>query len=510
MPLCVAAHFAILPLQAVWVVPMRRIIINGEPPEGFLEGNREAHLSAHEILQIYNGLDCALTSEVLDNLKPQLDEETCRVYRFEKALQEPVLFMQKIGLRIDREEQKEALARLQVKIDTYSDWLNRLALVVWGDYLNANSPQQLKDFFYGSMDLPTIYAWKNNKKRATTDKNALELLWKYVPARPIITLIRAIKTARDEYAVIGYGVDEDGRMRTTYNITGTITGRWSSSKSAFGTGKNLQNITEHLRKVFIPDEGMKLASFDLAQSESRIVGAILWKLFKDDRYLNACESGDIHTAVARDCFPDVQWQGDIVEDRKLAEMREGYAMSYRDMSKRVGHATNYAGSAKEVSAVVGVNMQDVVVFQRKYYDAYPLQRWHQWVESEIQSKRILTTFVGRRRQFFSRTSDKKTIKEGIAFEPQSASVDICNIGLYRLWKHMRNEVQLLQQGHDSVLLQFPEEREAEILPRAKKLLEIHFDIEGRDFYVPVECKTGHNWMEASEANPRGLKSVELE
>jgi len=58
------------------------------------------------------------------------------------------------------------------------------------------------------------------------------------------------------------GVDPDGRIRTSYNIPGTNTGRFSSSYSEFGTGGNLQNVEESLRSVFIADWGWKFAKFD--------------------------------------------------------------------------------------------------------------------------------------------------------------------------------------------------------------------------------------------------------
>ena len=62
--------------------------------------------------------------------------------------------------------------------------------------------------------------------------------------------------------------------------------------------------------MFVADEGMKLGNFDAEQGESRVVGAIEWNLFKRGDYLDACESGDLHTAVARICWPDLPWTDD--------------------------------------------------------------------------------------------------------------------------------------------------------------------------------------------------------
>src|SRR5258707_15578551 len=51
--------------------------------------------------QVYNGLDCCVTSEVLDVLLPQLDNHTAATYRFSKELQGPALEMRLRGVRVD-------------------------------------------------------------------------------------------------------------------------------------------------------------------------------------------------------------------------------------------------------------------------------------------------------------------------------------------------------------------------------------------------------------------------
>src|SRR5438093_12127542 len=110
-------------------------------------------------------------------------------------------------------------------------------------------------------------------------------------------------------------IDPDGRIRTSYNIGGTTTGRLSSSFSEFGTGTNLQNIEEFLRSIFIADEGYKLAYFDAEQGESRCVGWIDWNLFKEGRYMDACEIADIHTSIAQRCWPRRSATGDLKSDK---------------------------------------------------------------------------------------------------------------------------------------------------------------------------------------------------
>jgi hypothetical protein len=116
---------------------------------------------------------------------------------------------------------------------------------------------------------------------------------------------------RDLGKSIGFletAIDPDGRIRSDLKIAGTVTGRFASSITDFGTGTNLQNVTESLRSVFVADPGYKFANLDLEQGDSRNVGAICWNLFCDNpdwdertagAYLDACESGDLHTTVAK-------------------------------------------------------------------------------------------------------------------------------------------------------------------------------------------------------------------
>ena len=50
-------------------------------------------LTPFEREQVYNGLDCCVTAEVLSSLLPQLDNQTSSTYAFSKALQGHVLEM---------------------------------------------------------------------------------------------------------------------------------------------------------------------------------------------------------------------------------------------------------------------------------------------------------------------------------------------------------------------------------------------------------------------------------
>lgn len=463
--------------------------------------------SETERLWIYNGLDCCVTSEVLDAIKPQLDNQTRATYEFSKALQAPVFEMKLRGVLVDQVERERMIQEFQKDVDTMAANLESILSEGVGlPGTNWRSPLQLKRLFYEVLALPPIK--KRNSKgfyEPTVDRNALEQLDAYFLAQPLVAHILGLRDLAKKIGVLRTGIDGDGRMRTSYNIAGTTTGRFSSSLSDFGTGTNLQNIEERLRRIFVADQGMKFAYIDLEQAESRLVGAIEWNLFNDGRYLDACESGDLHTSVARLAWPNMPWTGDIRADKSVAEAPFYRQHSYRHMAKVLGHGTNYNGKPYTMAKHTKLEQSIIAQFQRRYFAAFPShQRWHARVASNLASLGHLTTLTGRRRWFFGRRDDDATVREAIAFDPQGSVGDILNRGMLQVWR--LGLCQLLMQIHDAILIQFPEEREDEIVPKVLEAIKVPVELaHNRTLIIPSEAKTGWNWANANENNPDGLK-----
>jgi DNA polymerase-1 len=338
----------------------------------------------------------------------------------------------------------------------------------------------------------------------TVNRDALERLQIHFLAQPIIAHILALRDYGKKVGVLETKVDGDGRLRTSYNIAGTTTGRFSSSFNDFGTGGNLQNVEERLRRIFIPDPGMKFANIDLEQADSRNIGALCWNVFRDGRYLDACESGDLHTTVAKMSKPGLPWTGDMREDRVLAEQPYYRHHGLRHMCKVLGHGTNYLGSPFEMAKHTKIEQSIIKEFQSLYFETFPaIARLHDWVQREIIERGYLVTPFGRKRWFFGRRDDRDTLKQAVAHMGQSMTADEMNYAMLALWR--TNSVQLLLQVHDSILIQYPEEAEDEIVPMVLKTMRVPLELEGgRKFVVPVDVKVGWNWGKADTDNLWGL------
>lgn len=472
---------------------MKIIKTNETNPEDMTEWERE---------QVYNGLDCCVTSEVLTALLPQLDNLTGATYAQSLALQAPVLEMRLRGVRVDKHRKDEVIEAYTQKIDLLERQLDRIVLEGVGrDSFSWRSNKDLQELFYTDLGIPPIRKYG----RPTTDRGALEKLENYLVAKQIVAHLVLLRELDKRVGVLRTEIDRDGRMRTSYNIAGTSTGRFSSSFSEFGTGTNLQNIEESLRSIFIADPGQKLAKFDAKSGESYCVGAIEWNLFRDERYLNACESGDPHTAVARICWPGLGWTGDLKRDKDIAEKPYYRHYSYRFMCKKLGHGSNYGGRPPTLAKQSKLDLSVVQDFQPKYFGAFPAhQLWHEWVRDTLVSEGILVSLTGRKRCFWGRRDADDTFREAVAYDPQGSLADIVNRALLNIWR--ARDATLLMHDHDALTVQYPEEVEDEVIPKILKQLEVPIELShGRTLLIPYDCKVGWNKGDYSEGNPDGLK-----
>jgi len=473
-------------------------------------------LPQHDLDCVYNGLDCCVTLEVLEVLLADIDETAQHTYDFSRSLQGPILDMTMRGIRVDFQKRDSVLKEFEARREKVGNALDRLIRDGIGVQLDWNSPKQLMQLFYEVMAFKPIRK-RNTKGQLvpTINRDAIERLREHYYAVPLCAHLLLLRDLNKKIGFLKTGIDPDGRIRCGFNIAGTTTGRLSSSMSEFGTGTNLQNIDRDLRSIFIADPGMKFLNFDLEQGDSRNVGAILWNLFLEThgeaeagRYLDACESGDLHTTVCSMAWSNLSWPDDNKGKRVVADGIAYRNLSFRDLAKKLGHGSNYLGRPKTMAGHTKVDQAMIEDFQYRYFGAFPLigsvhsrshdPNWHNWVTTQVSSFGYITTLMGRRRFFYGNPQDEATIREAVAYEPQSLTGDEINTGMLRLWRSDK-PIQLLCQVHDSLLTQVPEEMAEELCEWGLEQLRVTLRLRGgRDFTVPTECKVGWNWGDAPD------------
>jgi len=468
--------------------------------------------SSDETYWLYNGFDNCLTYEIFDTLMSQADETALATYNLSLSLQAPILEMNLRGLRVNNNRKFKVVNSLRKLTTQLEAQLKEIVEQGIGlQDFNWNSPAQLKHLLYEVLSLPV------QKKRnargvfsATTDEGALEKLSVHFLAEPICSHILALRGIGKSLSFLATGIDSDGRMRTRFNIAGTNTGRFASSSTDYGTGTNLQNVNSAMRSVFVADPNMMFCNIDLEQADSRNMGAVCWNRLLQSHgeefagaYLDACESGDLHTTVTKMAYKDLPWGTET--DRALADRIAHRHLSYRDLSKKLGHGSNYLGTPPTMAKHARIPVPMAKAFQAEYFGAFPcLPEVHASIINEVKKTQCLTTLFGRRRFFWDRPEAASTHREAVAYFGQSMTADELNHGLMRLWR--TGKVQLLVQVHDSILFQFPAKYRDEIVPLALECLSTKMVLDkGRVFTVGNEAMTGWNWGYVSEENPDGLK-----
>jgi hypothetical protein len=322
----------------------------------------------------------------------------------------------------------------------------------------------------------------------TCDDDALQTIGKRAPIlRPLTSCIADLRTLGK---FLGDFVlakrDFDGRIRCSFNIGGSESGksapktfRLSSSKNPFGSGMNLQTIPseksksvgkweqrEHfamigdpyslpnLRSMFGPDPGFTYFDMDLDRADLQVV---VW------------ESGDEMLKAALRLGADLHLLNAFVLDEKepppLEELVSTHARYLlhleprklkREFAKVFVHATNYGGGARTVAIATGRSVHEVDRAQRIWFSAHPgIEKWQAEVKKQVLLRRYIENRFGYRWYIFDRLD--AILPEALAWIPQSTVSLVIN----KIWMNIYNtapEIEVLLQVHDSLAGQFPRHR----------------------------------------------------
>lgn len=374
-------------------------------------------------------------------------------------------------------------------IKKYSDELfmqeNALADAIWfqaGHQFNINSPKQLGEVLFDEIGLP---AGKKTKTGYSTDADTLESLRPYHTIISDILMYRQIAKLRGTYGEpLIQQADENGRIHTKLNQTGTATGRLASSDP------NLQNIPvrgdlgRELRKYFIADDGYVLVDADYSQIELRLLAA----LSEDEVMSEAFISGeDIHSSVASQVF------GVDVDD---------VTPELRRRAKAVNFGIVYGIGEFSLAKDIGVTRKAAKEYIENYLATYSgVDRYLKRTIEEAKRDGYTTTKFGRRRNIPELKATNKNLRafgERVAMNSpiQGTAADVIKIAMINVSRALKEDgidAKLIMQVHDELIVEAREDcadRAAEILVREME--------NAVKVSVPLiaDCGIGRSWYEA--------------
>lgn len=223
----------------------------GKDPQEFITADIE-------LASIYACKDTHLTYLLYEWQMEHLEKnkDLYKIYfEIEQPITEVAIEMERNGFEMDTKFAKEYGKELQERLRELSTTMEK----AWGD-INTNSPKQLGEKLFD------VLGYKDISGKGSTNAQVLkELAKKHEDVKALVeyrdlsklygTYIKPLPTLLRK-DIKEYGIKGDGRLHGSFNQSGTVTGRFSSSNP------NLQNIPEKARKMFIAPKGKVLIGID--------------------------------------------------------------------------------------------------------------------------------------------------------------------------------------------------------------------------------------------------------
>jgi len=397
----------------------------------------------------------------------------------------PVLAaMEMAGVRLDVALLEQMSRELAARLGELEARIQEMV----GYAFNVNSTQQLSDALFRTLRLPTQGLRRTKSGHFSTAAGVLERLRGKHPVIDLILEQRELAKLKSTYvdALPRLVNPRTGRLHTSYNQTGTVTGRLSSSNP------NLQNIpirTElgrEVRRAFIADPGWKLVSADYSQVELRIMAHISG----DEGLLGAFARGeDIHASTAA-AILGVPLDGVTPEMRRLA--------------KTVNFGLSYGQTAYGLAQTTGLTQAEAEDFIKTYFERFPKVREYIDRTKALATRQgYVETLLGRRRYFpelrpgSRATHNVRQAAERMAINApiQGTAADIIKIAMIRLHRALRERglrARMILQVHDELVVEAPEEEVATVAPLMREIMESAFELKAP---LKADLKVGRNWEE---------------
>lgn len=456
---------------------------------GISFGAEATHLAK---LAIYNGKDADYTLRLYHYFKEELVKQP-RLLRLFVKLMMPAsrafVNIEASGFPVDvkrlEERHKEALAtieRLTTEMMEYvPDDLKPLA--------NFRSPVFLGTWFFDRLGLPILERGAKSGRPSTNESVLLRLRSQH-PA--IDKLMELRKWQKYESTYTRNWIERVKRARkprlyTSYNLSGTVTGRLSS---------NMQQVPRDLfiRGIIGTRPGWKFIEADFSQVELRIAAM----LSGDRALIRAFNNGeDPHAQTAAAVMGKPQSQ--VTKDE-------------RKMAKAVNFGFLYGMGARKFKTYakekygVEVTDEEAQAYRKAFFAQYnALLPWHDRQRRTVHNIGSVRSPIGRVRHLPTINSTDDMVvgeaeREAINSPVQGLASDFTVLAMVELEKILDiSNARILGNVHDAILLEARDEVADEVAAKVKHVME-NLPLKklfGWETTVPIEAEVtvGTHWGE---------------
>ena len=463
----------------------------------------------------YNGKDACVTREIFDadyrelsNIQFGLDNANWRM-----QLHKAYLEVDKVGFETD-EFQRTVLIQKYVEklIDLEVELFDLCKEFGVTEPVNVRSHPQVNKLIYITLGVPV---------RAGTGEQVLTGLLgnviKDVKKRKICELVLEIRRTDKTIGYLKAEPDYDGRMKTTFLVTGTENYRTSTNVleppiRPTQVGWALQILTKHgdigqdLRSILIADKGYVIANIDQSQAEARVCS----HLAGDEEKLKAYDTRDVHGETAAKFFKG--------KPEQYSKKILGYECAERFVGKTLRHAFHLGIGKRE--AMINVNTD-----ARKYKIDINISEWfannclrelekdtpkiptvfHEGIREALRNNRRLYGTYSASRYFYD-DEGSDLWKGGYSFIPQQTVSDHTKQVLLKIIKYLP-DVRVVVEAHDALTMLIREKVLDERIEQIQEwfLAPIDFSycsIPRNNLIIPTECEIGWNYQKLRKYSRR--------
>ncbi|MBI3177778.1 MAG: DNA polymerase I, partial [Chloroflexi bacterium] len=439
----------------------------------------------------YAVADVDMTLRLLPQLRRELEEKG--LLKLFEEVELPFITvladMESAGVTVDTDYLTGMSAELEKRLTA----LEKKIYKAVGYEFNINSTQQLARALFEDLRLePPDKSRKTAAGKYSTAADVLEEM-RDAKAHPVLDHIlehREVSKLKGTYVdALPQAVNpETGRIHTSYNQAGSVTGRLASSNP------NLQNIPirselgREVRRAFVAPRGRRLVAADYSQVELRIAAHFA----QDQFWIESFRRGDdIHAATASAVF---------------GVPLEKVTKDQRRNAKAINFGLLYGMGAYSLGRSTGLTLGEAEEFIQTYFAKLPgVKRYIEETKQKAATDGYVETLLGRRRYFPILTKPGQTRedhavraraeREAINTPVQGTAADIMKLAMLRLARDLPRKVPtalMILQVHDELVFECNTADVEAVAALAKEVMEGAFKL---DAPLAVDVRVGKNWDE---------------
>lgn len=441
--------------------PLSRTYLGADLYEANIDFSKPHKLSS---LAVYNGKDTDYTLRLYHIFREELRKRPSLLRLF-KFLVMPAcnafVDIEANGFPVDVERLEERHQFILNKIQETHDALMAYVPKELQATANFRSPVFLGKLFFGHLKLPIIVISAKSGRPSTAESVLLKLKHMH-PAAELLMTLRKWQKYESTYTrnwLARVRSAKQPRLFTSYNLSGTVTGRLSS---------NMQQVPRDtlIRSILGSAPGWKFIEADFSQIELRLAA-----MFSGDPALTSTfrTGGDPHRETAA---------------KVLNKPPEKVTKEERKMAKAVNFGFLYGMGARKFMVYADekyqtkVTLDEAYKYRKAFFDQYAgLPKWHARMRRLVRNLHWVQSPIGRIRHLPAILSSDEGVqaeaeREAINSPVQGFASDLTVLSMVLLSGRLDpNRSRIIGNVHDAILLEATDDYAEEAARTTKEVME---------------------------------------